>query len=207
MGQIPQTAPSAVIPLLLCNNDWVAKPAQIWFLNFSLKPQNRLCQIFWNSHKSLHFFQIFNTKYKSLVNNLILIYHSIIFEVTKTQWSCLVAMHFVMLAFLRSVVWPHFWSTVLHIQQNTEVETKKYFSKTDFWVEFYSHLTLGIKTPPLRSDYTETLCSKSEVILQVRQIDMTVTEVRPNMSVRPKCPYCRDMFALCAAQPPLRPRS
>ena len=36
---------------------------------------------------------------------------------------------------------------------------------------------------------------------------MTVTEVNPNMSVRPKCPYCRDIFALQAAQPPRRPCS
>ena len=117
-GQIPQTAPSAVTPFLICNIDWVAKPVQIYFLNFSLTSKMALPNIL----KQPQITSRINTKYKSLVNNLILIYHSIIFEVTKSQGFCLVAMHFVMLAFLRSVVWPHFWSTVLHIQQNTEVE-------------------------------------------------------------------------------------
>ena len=94
---------------------------------------------------------------------------------------------------------------MLHIQQSIEVESKKKFQKL-----FLSRILLPFDPLASTTYLGQTAlkhCSKSEVILQVRQFEMTVTEVNPNMSVRPKCPYCRDIFALQAAQPPRRPRS
>ena len=51
---------------------------------------------------------------------------------------------------------------------------------------------------------TPTLCSKSEAILQVKLIAITVTDLRPNMIVRPSCPYCREMINLVRGMKKLR---